>query len=176
MPSTRSYTDCVADIALVFGLSRPAGQCFASIWRAAQPPCADDLVQTLGLSRSNVSTALKELREWGLVSTARALGDRKDYYTAAPDLWEAVRMLAAGQARRRIRPVLDRLQSDPAEGTDPRTAEFELVLRHVAEKLEDFAALDGAATAAAFHVEPDESTSPTRKKKKKKKKKDAGGS
>ena len=110
------------------------------------------------------------------MSTARALGDRKDYFTAAPDLWEAVRMLAAGQARRRIRPVLDRLQSDPAEGTDPRTAEFELVLRHVAEKLEDFAALDVAATAAAFHVEPDESTSPTRKKKKKKKKKDAGGS
>ena len=61
-----------ADVAQVFGLSRPAGQCFSAIWRAAAPPCADDLVAGLGLSRSNVSTALKELRGWGMISIVRA--------------------------------------------------------------------------------------------------------
>ena len=63
-----------ADAAQVFGLSRPAGQCFSAIWRAAAPPCADDLVAGLGLSRSNVSTALKELRGWGMISIVRTPG------------------------------------------------------------------------------------------------------
>ncbi len=41
-----------ADLAQKFGLSRPAGQCFAAIWRAAMTPSADDLTQICGLSRS----------------------------------------------------------------------------------------------------------------------------
>ncbi|SPH24528.1 hypothetical protein DEA8626_03580 [Defluviimonas aquaemixtae] len=171
MPTDRSHAEALADIAVLFGLSRPAGQCFASIWRAAQPPCADDLVQTLGLSRSNVSTALKELREWGLIATARRLGDRKDYFTAPPDLWETVRMLAAGQARRRLRPILDRIQSEGAEPTDPRAADLRAVLRKVAQTLEELAALDIAALGAVMGEEP----SHPPKKNKKKKKKGAGG-
>src|SRR5690606_42036728 len=61
MAATQAFPEIVAELGALCGISRPAGQCFAAIWRAAQPPCADDLTQALGLSRSNVSTALKEL-------------------------------------------------------------------------------------------------------------------
>ena len=98
-----------ADFAGRFGLSRPAGQCFAAIWRAAAAPCADDLVARLGLSRSNVSTALKELRLWGLVTVLRAPGDRKEYFAAPGDPWQILGLLLAERARRDIAPARDRL-------------------------------------------------------------------
>ena len=82
-----------AEAAPRFGLSRPAGACFAAIWRAAQAPSAEDLVTILGLSRSNVSVALKELRERGLIQAARSFGSRKDYFVADPDPWALLRAL-----------------------------------------------------------------------------------
>ena len=59
MPRPVEFAEAFSDAALLLGLSRPAGQCFAAIWRAAQAPCADDLTEGLGLSRSNVSSAAR---------------------------------------------------------------------------------------------------------------------
>ena len=108
-PSEQPLPDLFADVAQLFGLSRPAGQCFAAIWRAASAPCADDLVATLGLSRSNVSTALKELRGWNLIGLARAPGDRKDYFTAPIDPWDIFGRLMAARQRQVVAPILDRI-------------------------------------------------------------------
>lgn len=172
MPRTPAYPEIVADLAALFGLSRPAGQCFAAIWRAAQPPCADDLKATLGLSRSNVSTALKELRDWGLVSRVRAPGDRKDYFTAPPDPWDLVRLLLSGRQRRAFAPVLDRLMAAEAEAEDVRIATLHATLATVSARMEALAALDAAHLAAAFegalNGKPADERSAGKKKKKKK--------
>lgn len=117
-----SYTETVADLLLAFGLSRPAGLCLAAIWRTAQAPCADDLVASLGLARSNVSTALKELKGWGLISTVRAPGDRKEYFAAPADPWDILRLLLAGHERRVIAPALDRLAAAEAASGGARLA------------------------------------------------------
>ena len=116
------------DLAELFGLSRPAGLCLAAVWRQAQPPCADDLVATLGLSRSNVSVALKELRGWSLVGTARIPGDRKEYLTAPPDPWDLLRLLIAGRQRLHVAPLLDRLLQGEADHGDIRLAALHEVL------------------------------------------------
>ncbi|WP_415182227.1 GbsR/MarR family transcriptional regulator [Phaeovulum sp.] len=111
-----------ADLAQRMGLSRPAGQCFAAIWRAVSPPCADDLVTGLGLSRSNVSTALKELRQWGLIDLTRTPGDRKEYFQAPSDPWAIARQIMAERQRRELAPVLDRLYAIEAANPDARVA------------------------------------------------------
>jgi len=98
-----------ADLARICGLTRPAGQCFATIWRAAQPPCADDLCAATGLSRSNVSTALKELRGHGLIAAARAPGNRKDFFTAPHDPWDLLRLILAARTRHDLAPIRDRI-------------------------------------------------------------------
>lgn len=170
MPPVRSFPDVTADIAALFGLSRPAGQCFAAIWRAAQAPNADDLSASLGLSRSNVSTALKELREWGLINRARRLDDRKEYFTAAPDPWDTLRVLMAGQARRRIAPVLDRLLETEAATGDVRIATLHSVLSAVAAQMEALAALEASELAEQFQNKDAAGGSAAPKKKKKKKK------
>ncbi|MFZ5750020.1 MAG: GbsR/MarR family transcriptional regulator [Pseudomonadota bacterium] len=117
-----SLSDLFADAAPALGLSRPAGLCLAAIWRADPPPCADDLCAALGLARSNVSVALRDLREWGLVETVRQPGDRKEYFTAPADAGELVARLLAGHRRRIVAPLLDRLSALGA--SDPRAADL----------------------------------------------------
>lgn len=119
------------DIAPRLGLSRPAGQCLAAIWRSAQAPSAEDLMAQVGISRSNVSTALRDLRAWGLVQVLRAPGDRREYFTAPHDPWVLIRAILAERQRREIAPVLDRLYQIEAETADVRIA----ALCEVAETL-----------------------------------------
>ena len=166
MNDSRDPIDSVfAEFAVRFGLSRPAGQCFAAIWRSAEAPCADDLVTLVGISRSNVSTALKELRMWGLVAVLRAPGDRKEYFTAPADPWQILGTLLAERARRDLAPARDRLE---ALADDPRAADLAEMLGALGTWMEGLGQLDPAALRAAVSGEE---TGESEKKKKKKKKK-----
>lgn len=172
MASPQDLPDIVAELGALVGIPRPAGRCFAAIWRAARPPCADDLTAALGLSRSNVSTALRDLREWGLISRVRAPADRKDYFTAPPDPWEVLRLLIAGWQRRALAPLLDRLAAEAA-GDDIRARALRDTLATLAARLEGLAALDpdrlAASLAAPAGAGAGEDRAEPRKKKKKKK-------
>jgi DNA-binding transcriptional regulator GbsR (MarR family) len=155
------------DVAVEIGLSRPAGQCFSGIWRAAQSPCADDLVAMLGLSRSNVSTALKELRAWGLISIARTPGNRKEYFTAPADPWEVMRLVLAARQRQVIAPLLDRLLLAEAQVEDARIAALHAVMAQTSAAAAALTSQDATAFAkviAGLSVRDE----PTKKKKKKK--------
>lgn len=151
-----------ADLAARLGLSRPAGRCFAAIWRAAQAPSAEALVAELGLSRSNVSTALKELRGWGLVSVERVPGDRREYFTAPPDPWDILRIVMAERARRDLAPFADRLRNVDGEAA----ADLAKMLGAVAGWMEGLSRLQASDLAQAIAGELAEGG----KKKKKKKK------
>ena len=129
-----------AELAQLIGLSRPAGLCFAAIWRAAQAPCADDLTGALGLSRSNVSTALKELRDWGLIARVRAPGDRKEYYTPDPDAQAVLLTMLAAFQRRSLAPAVERLLAAESVANDARAAAMHGVLSTLSDSLAEFAA------------------------------------
>ncbi|MFD2173181.1 GbsR/MarR family transcriptional regulator [Rhodobacter lacus] len=120
-PPAAEVTALFSDLATRFGFSRAAGACLGTIWRAAQAPSAEDLCTALGLSRSNVSVALKELRQAGLVQVARAPGTRRDFYVADPDPWALLRAALADRHRREIAPLTARLASLAAQPEpDPR--------------------------------------------------------
>lgn len=157
--------DVFADLADQFGLSRPAGRCLSAIWRADPKPCADDLVTALGLSRSNVSTALKELREWGLAAIHREAGDRKEYYAAPADPWDLVAALIAARRQRVTAPLIDRLLRIEARGGDARAA----ALHETARALDAWQERLGRLPPADFPAALTAAAHPETKKKKKKK-------
>lgn len=154
-----------AELGTSLGLSRPAALCLAAIWRARQAPNADDLVLEAGISRSNVSTALKELRGWGLVAIARLPGDRRTHFLAPGDPWALVRQVLAERQRRVLAPALDRARGLLAAGADPALADLAATLQAVSGWQERLAQLDPAdlEALAAGSGEP-------RKKKKKSRK------
>tara|TARA_R110002096_G_scaffold116164_2_gene251705 strand:+ start:175 stop:720 length:546 start_codon:yes stop_codon:yes gene_type:complete len=93
-----------------WGINRTVGQIYALLFVSARPKNADDIVQALGLSRSNVSMGLKELQSWRLVRSQHLPDDRREYFSAPDDTWEIFRVLIEERRKREIDPTLSMLR------------------------------------------------------------------
>ena len=93
-----------------WGINRTVGQIYALLFLSERPLNAEDIVEQLGLSRSNVSIGLKELRAWNLVRLTHLPEDRRDHFSTPEDLWEIVRILVSERKRREIDPTLSKLR------------------------------------------------------------------
>lgn len=105
-----------------WGINRTVGQIYALLFLEPAPLNAEQIVERLGFSRSNVSMGLKELQAWNLVRLKHLPDDRRDYFTTPDDLWEIVRTLVDERKKREIDPTLSKLRelqmqtpSSPAE-------------------------------------------------------------
>ena len=65
-----------------WGVNRSVAQIHALLYLSPQPVHADEIAETLGIARSNVSMGLKELLAWDLIQITHTLGDRRDFFTA----------------------------------------------------------------------------------------------
>ncbi|MCR9256652.1 MAG: GbsR/MarR family transcriptional regulator [Alphaproteobacteria bacterium] len=101
-----------------WGINRTVGQIYALLFITDRPLNADDIVQALGVSRSNVSMGLKELQAWNLVQHRHLPDDRRDYFTTPEDLWEIVRILVEERKKREIDPTLSKLRSLEMQSPD----------------------------------------------------------
>ncbi|MER5171305.1 MarR family transcriptional regulator [Thioclava sp. GXIMD2076] len=151
----------LSENAAQLGLSRPAALCLGAIWRAAQNPSAEDLVTMLGISRSNVSTALKELREIGLVQQARSPGSRRDFYVADADPWALLRKMMIERQRKTFEPLAEALTA--ASGEDMRLPELAGVAAQMNAWLRKLTALDPEMLSKVTAADPEKAL----KKKKK---------
>ena len=100
-----------------WGVNRTVGQVHALLYLSEKPLHAEEICETLSIARSNVSTSLKELIDWGLVRIAHVMGDRRDHFEALHDIWEIFRVVAQGRRRREIDPTLTVMRGtlmDPA--------------------------------------------------------------
>lgn len=88
-----------------WGVNRTVAQIHALLFIAGRPMAADEICDTLGVARSNVSNSIKELQSWRLVSVVHQLGDRRDHFETNGDVWELFRVIAAERQRREIEPT-----------------------------------------------------------------------
>lgn len=93
-----------------WGINRTVGQIYALLFLSEEPLNAEQIVDKLGFSRSNVSMGLKELQAWNLVRLRHLPDDRRDYFTTPKDLWEIVRTLVNERRKREIDPTLTKLR------------------------------------------------------------------
>jgi DNA-binding transcriptional regulator GbsR (MarR family) len=89
-----------------WGVNRSVGQIHALLYLSDRPLTADDISDTLGMARSNVSNSLKELQTWRLIRRVSVLGDRRDYFEAEADLWEMLLRIVEGRKEREIDPAV----------------------------------------------------------------------
>lgn len=94
-----------------WGINRTVGQIYALIYLSDKALNADQLVEALGFSRSNIAMGIKELVSMNLVMLRHIPGDRKDYYVTHEDIWEIVRNLVEERKKREIDPTLTMLRS-----------------------------------------------------------------
>lgn len=108
-----------------WGINRTVAQVHALLYLAPKPLNADDLVETLKVARSNVSTSLKELQGWGLVRVTHVIQDKRDHFEATTDVWEMFQKIADVRKRRELDPTRALLKDMLAEpkSLDPQTRE-----------------------------------------------------
>src|SRR5262245_37711914 len=98
-----------------WGVNRSVSQIHALLFLAEQPMTAEDIADTLGLARSNVSNSIKELLGWNLIRRVPIRGDRRDHFEAETDIWEMFLRVAAGRKEREIDPALAVLRTCTAD-------------------------------------------------------------
>lgn len=98
-----------------WGMNRSVAQIHALLYLSEKPLNADEIGETLGIARSNVSTGLKELLSWDLVHVTHVLGDRRDFFGAQHDTWEVIRAIMEGRKKRELDPTLAALRECAAQ-------------------------------------------------------------
>ena len=110
-PITQTFVLHFGEMGSRWGINRTVGQIYALLFLSPQPLNADQIAESLGFSRSNVSMGLKELESWRLVHLQHAPGDRREYFSTPEDIWTIVRTLAEERKRREVDPTLTMLRA-----------------------------------------------------------------
>lgn len=98
-----------------WGINRTMAQVHALLFVSPEPLDAEQISQLLDVSRSNVSTSLKELTTWGVVKKVHIIGDRRDRFEALKDVMETFRVIMNERKRREMDPTISLLEQCVAE-------------------------------------------------------------
>lgn len=93
-----------------WGVNRTVSQIHALLYLSGQPIHAEEISETLGVARSNVSNSLKELQSWGLIHIVHMMSDRRDYFATSTDVWALFRTVVQERKQREFDPTIDVLR------------------------------------------------------------------
>lgn len=124
-PLTQSFVLHFGEMGRSWGFNRTVGQIYALLFLSPEPVHADQIVDSLGFSRSNVSMGLKKLQGWNLIRLVHLAGDRRDHFATPDDLWAILRTLVEERKKREVDPtlsVLRELMMQTASGENEKSA------------------------------------------------------
>ena len=109
-PATEKFILHWGEMGSQWGVNRTMSQIHALLYIIGKPLNAEEITDTLGVARSNVTTSIKELQNWGLVQKVSILGDRRDHFTTNTDVWELARIIVVERQKRELEPTVRFLQ------------------------------------------------------------------
>ena len=105
-PTTEKFVLHWGEMGSKWGVNRTVAQIHALLYLVGKPMNAEEIVDTLGVARSNVSNSIKELQNLNLVQTVHTMGDRRDYFTTNTDVWELAKVIVEERYRRELAPTV----------------------------------------------------------------------
>lgn len=109
------YIHTWGSLATSWGINKTMAQVHALLLVSTKPLSADEIMETLKISRGNVNMNVRALIDWGIVSKEFVVGERKEFFVADKDIWELFKQVTKERKKREIEPVLkvlDELQED----------------------------------------------------------------
>jgi DNA-binding transcriptional regulator GbsR (MarR family) len=88
-----------------WGINRTVAQIHALLFISEKPLNAEDILNVLGVARSNVSSSLKELQGWGIVKRVHVMGDSRDHFESMKNVWEMFRVVMDERKKREFDPT-----------------------------------------------------------------------
>ena len=131
-----------------WGINRTVAQVHALLFLSEAPRAADEIAQILGVARSNVSTSLRELQNWGIVRVVHVIGDRRDHFESLKDVFAMFRIIARERKKREIEPSLRVLHDCIEESGKPKAANA-----YTRDRLNDLMRFFEVATSAYEQLE-----------------------
>lgn len=136
-PLSQAFVLHFGEMGSRWGINRTVGQIYAALYVSREALTADDLVDRLGVSRSNVSMGLKELQSWRLARLEHRPGDRREFFSAPEDVWQIFKTLAEERQRREVDPTLSMLRDALLEtAASPEDAYAQERMRRMHELIE----------------------------------------
>ena len=86
-----------------WGLGKTAGEIYAVLYLSEHPLSLQELAASLGVTKGNISIAIRSLEQLGMVSRSQKPGDRRVFFAAEPDFW----LIARRVLERRQKPEFD---------------------------------------------------------------------
>ncbi|MEY3124096.1 MAG: hypothetical protein RLZZ573_616 [Pseudomonadota bacterium] len=159
-PLTQRFVIHFGEMGSRWGINRTVGQIYALLYVSPKPLNADEVGESLGFSRSNVSMGLKELQSWNLVRLIHQPNDRREYFQAPEDVWVIFRTLAAERRKREIDPTLsmlrDALMEQPSVTQDihaqARMKQMHEFIELMTDWLDDVQKMDSATLASLMKM------------------------
>lgn len=135
-PAAQKFVLHWGEMGQAWGINRTMAQVHALLFVAPEPLDAEEISTLLDVSRSNVSTSLRELITWGVVKRVHIIGDRRDRFEALKDVMETFRVIMAERKRREMDPTIALLENCVAEVKEGDTSEA--YTREQLEKMLEF--------------------------------------
>ena len=147
------FTEGLSHISRFWGFPKGMGAIFAVLYLSRAPLSLDEITTQTGLTKGAVSTEIRALARMGLVHRSAKLGDRKDYYEAETDFYQAIRVILKerqnsefDRAVRSVKEALDKLESGKVSGNE---AEKQFTRERLRALQEFFDALDSLTRAVS---------------------------
>src|SRR3954467_8577541 len=99
-PAVERFVLQWGDMGDEWGVNRSVSQIHGLLYLAEEPMTAEDIADTLGMARSNVSNSIKELLSWNLTRRVPIRGDRRDHFEAETDIWQVPARIAPSRKER----------------------------------------------------------------------------
>ena len=147
-PVTQKFILHWGEMGTRWGINRTVAQVHALLFLSDKPLPADEIAKTLGVARSNISTSLRELQNWGIVRIVHLAGDRRDHFESMKDVFAMFRVIARERKRREIEPTLRVLRDCMADAGKPKAA-----APYTRERLADLVNFFEIATTAYEQME-----------------------
>jgi DNA-binding transcriptional regulator GbsR (MarR family) len=110
-PAAQKFVLHWGEMGQAWGINRTMAQVHALLFVAPEALDAEEISRLLDVSRSNVSTSLRELITWGVVRRVHIIGDRRDRFEALKDVMETFRVIMAERKRREMDPTIALLEN-----------------------------------------------------------------
>lgn len=114
-PVTEKFILHWGEMGTKWGINRTVAQIHALLFLSPKPLNAEEIAETLTIARSNVSTSLKELQNWGIVRVVHVMGDRRDHFETLKDVWELFHIIMNERKRREFDPTIGVLKDCVAD-------------------------------------------------------------
>lgn len=109
-----------------WGINRTMAQIHALLLISPEPLSAEEIMESLKVSRGNANMNLRELMNWQLVKKELRAGERKEFFFAEKDMWKVFRYILRERKKRELDPMIHTIHALREVKGDPKNKNYKV--------------------------------------------------